>query len=342
MEARAVLHALRGLRGYTRSPYVWAASLLLVASPIVFMKLGLPFYANMVFLALMYGIAAMAWNLMQGYTGLFSLGHAVFFGVGAYTTMILAKYYGVTPWLGIWAAGVLAAAVGFLLGFPLFRLRSHWFTLATIAVAEIFKLLFAHWGYVGGSAGLQMPIVGPDEQLYYLQYPGPYIYVYVALLVLLVELVVLYAVVNSKIGLYLQTIREDELVAQTLGVDTFRYKMIAMVVSGFFTGLAGALYAVRFRFVDPFAVFDLITISTYIAVAGIVGGIYTFIGPLVGAFIFVPAAEYVRATIVQAFPRVFGLHVVIVGVILLVISLFVPEGVVGYLQRRAGTVRSRG
>ncbi len=310
--------------------------LLLTLAPLAFMALRQPFYANMEFLALMYGVAALAWNLMEGYTGLFSLGHAVFFGVGAYTVMVLELKYGVTPWLGMWAAGAMAALTGFLLGFPLLRLRSHWFTLATIALGEIFKLAFAHWDYVGGAAGLQAPIRSGGEALYYAQFTGPYVYVYIALAVLALELVVLYKIVNSRVGYYLQTIREDELVAETLGINSFRYKMLSLTVSSFFTGLAGALYAMRFNYVDPFAVFDLITVSTYIAVAGIIGGIYTFIGPLVGAFIFIPAAEYVRATVVSALPRFFGLHVVVVGVILLLISLFLPEGVMGYLSRRLG------
>lgn len=330
---------MRELMRYARNPVVVIVSALLLALPALFSMTGQPFYANMLFLSLMYGIAALAWNLMQGYTGMFSLGHAAFFGVGAYTVMVAMLYYNVSPWIGIWLAGVMAAVVGFLLGFPLLRLRSHWFTLATIAVGEIFKLAFAHWGYVGAARGLQAPIVGPSKALYYMQFTGPFVYVYVALLVLLVELVVLYRVINSRTGYYLQTIREDEIVAKTLGIDTFRYRMLSLVISSFFTGLAGALYAVRFHYVDPFAVFDLITISTYIAVAGIIGGIYSFIGPLVGAFIFVPAAEYVRVKIVSAFPRVFGLHVVVVGVILLLISLFLPEGVMGYLKRK-GYIRA--
>ena len=325
---------MRELIGYARNPVVVLVAVLLLALPALFSMTGQPFYANMLFLSLMYGVAALAWNLMQGYTGMFSLGHAAFFGIGAYTVMVAMLYYNVSPWIGIWLAGVMAAAMGFLLGFPLLRLRSHWFTLATIAVGEIFKLAFAHWKYVGAARGLQAPIVEPGKALYYMQFTGPFVYVYVALLVLLVELVVLYRVVNSRTGYYLQTIREDEIVAKTLGIDTFRYRMLSLVISSFFTGLAGALYAVRFHYVDPFAVFDLITISTYIAVAGIIGGIYSFIGPLVGAFIFVPAAEYVRVKIVSAFPRVFGLHVVVVGVILLLISLFLPEGVMGYLRRK--------
>ncbi len=293
-----------------------------------------PFYANMVFLALMYGVASLAWNLLQGYTGYFSLGHSVFFGVGAYTTIILAKYYGITPLAGLVAAGVVAALVGLGLGVPLFRLRSHWFTLATIAIAEVFKMLFAHWSYVGAAEGLQMKIVAESEKLYYVQYAGPYVYVAIAFAVLAVQLWLFSRITRSRMGLYLQAIREDELVAETLGIDTFVYKLKAMTVSAFFTGVAGALYAMRFRYVDPFAVFDLITVSTYIAIAGIVGGIYTLVGPVVGAFIFLPAAEYVRAAIVSRFHQITGLHVVIVGVILLLISLFLPEGVVGYLESR--------
>ncbi|MET1128806.1 MAG: branched-chain amino acid ABC transporter permease [Thermoproteota archaeon] len=321
-------------RRYLLSPFVALLLALLIAVPFIFSAAGAPFYVNMIFLSLMYGIAALAWNLMQGYTGMFSLGHAVFFGLGAYTVMVLLVRYGVTPWLGIWVGGAVASLAALVIGFPLLRLRSHWFTLATIAVGEVFKLAFAHWEFVGAARGLQAPIVEPSRAAYYAQFPSPLVYVYVALGVLAVELALLYRVVNSRLGYYFQAIREDELAAKMLGVDTFRYRMLSLLISSFFTGLAGALYAVRFRYVDPFAVFDLITVSTYIAIAGIVGGIYSFVGPLVGAFVFVPAAEYVRAAVVSAFPRVYGLHVVVVGVILLAISLLAPEGIMGVLSRR--------
>ena len=314
------------------NPYHAAGIATLLVLPFLLDSIGMAFYVNMIFLALMYGIAALAWNLMMGYTGLFSLGHAVFFGVGSYTVAILALYYNVTPWVGLILAGVTAGLLGLVLSPPLLRLRSHWFTLATIALGEIFRLSFAHWDYVGGSSGLQMPI--SERRLYYLQFTGATIYSYIALGVLAVELIVLWRIVNSRIGFYLQTIREDELVAQTLGINTFKYKTIALAISAFFTGIAGGLYTVRFRYVDPFALFDLITISTYIAVAGIIGGIYTFLGPLIGSFIFIPVSEYVRANIVQAFPRIYGLHVTVLGVILLVISLFAPEGILGYLKKR--------
>lgn len=319
---------------------VLIAMVLLVVTPIGLYTADMSFIANMIFLALMYSIASMAWNLLTGYTGQLSFGHAVFFGVGAYTTMILALYYNVTPWAGMFAAGVMAALVGLGLGVPFFRLRSHWFTLATIAAGEIFKLIFNNWSYVGGSRGLQMKIVPESQKLYYIQYAGPYVYIYVALLVLAIETIVLYKIVNSRTGFYLQTIREDELVAKTLGINTFKYKMIAMGVSAFFTGMAGALYAMRFRFVEPAAVFDIITVSTYIAVAGIIGGIYHFAGPIIGSFILLPAAEYVRVTIVAKFPRVYGLHVSVLGIILLAVSLFAPEGVMGWMERK-GYIRRR-
>ncbi len=316
------------------STYHIGGAIALLVLPFILDRVGMAFYVNMIFLALMYGIAAMAWNLMMGYTGLFSLGHAVFFGVGSYTVAVLTLYYGVTPWAGLILAGIVAGLLGLALSPPLLRLKSHWFTLATIALGEIFRLSFAHWDYVGGSSGLQMPI--SERRLYYLQFTGATVYSYIAMAVLAVELLLLWGIVNSRIGFYLQTIREDELVAQTLGINTFKYKAIALTISAFFTGIAGGLYAIRFRYVDPFALFDLITISTYIAVAGIIGGIYTFLGPLIGSFIFVPISEYVRANIVQAFPRVYGLHVTVLGVILLLISLFAPEGILGYIRKRRG------
>ncbi|WP_158298275.1 branched-chain amino acid ABC transporter permease [Aeropyrum pernix] len=312
--------------------YLYGAAMILAVAPVLLDLAGKPFYVNMIFLSLMYGISAMAWNLLMGYTGLFSLGHAVFFGVGGYTVIVLALRYNVTPWIGLPVAGLTAAMLAAALSPPLLRLRSHWFTLATIALGEIFRLSFAHWDYVGASAGLQMPI--SERSIYYVQFAGATVYSYIAMAILAVELLFLWKIINSKTGFYMQTIREDELVAQTLGINTFNYKALSLVISAFFTGLAGGLYAMRFRYVDPFAVFDLITISTYIAIAGIIGGIYTFLGPQVGSFIFVPISEYVRANIVQAFPRVYGLHVAVLGVILLLISLFAPEGVLGYIRRR--------
>jgi branched-chain amino acid transport system permease protein len=323
------------LTSLSKPAYAISAILLLLL-PIVLEYYHKDFYVNMIFLSLMYGIAAMAWNLMMGYTGLFSLGHAVFFGVGAYTVMVLEVKYHITPWIGIPLAGASAAFLAVLISFPFLRLRTHWFTLGTIALGEVFKLGFAHWSYVGGAAGLQAPMVPPSQKLLYLQYKGAFVYVYLAIAVLAIELFVLKRIVNSKLGYYLVTIREDEIAAESLGINTFKYKTISMIISGLFTGLAGSLYAVRFEYVDPFAVFDLITISTFISVAGIIGGVYTFLGPLLGAFVLMPIEEYIRATVVSALPRVYGLDIAVLGVIILLISLFWPEGILGYIEKKRG------
>ncbi len=329
-----VISSLReGLSG-RKGIYFLIVSVILLIAPIIFWKMNLPFPANALLLSLMFSITAMAWNLLEGYTGQLSFGHAVFFGVGAYTTMILMLYYRVTPWIGMFVGGFMAALVGLALGIPLFRLRSHWFALATIAVGEIFKLIFISWDYVGGSAGLQAPIVPEGQELYYLQYAGSYAYIYLALGILGLEMLVLYPLVKSRTGYYMQAVREDENAAMSLGINPFKYKMIAMFFSALFTGIGGGIYTVRYGFIDPFAVFDLITVSVYITIAGILGGIYSFIGPIVGSFIFVPASEYVRVYIVSRFPRFYGLHVFVLGLILLIISLVAPEGIMGWLEKK--------
>lgn len=334
--ARRILETLKS--GELKFTYALLVSAII--ANIVSQALSLPFPANTIFLCLLYSILAMAWNLLAGYGGQLSIGHAIFFGVGAYSTMILMLYYDVTPWIGMFVGGFLSGVVGLALGVPLFRLRSHWFTLATIAAGEIFKLVFISWSWVGGSAGLQPPIVPGEKALYYLQYAGPYIYVYLATVILLVETIILYLVVNSKVGFYLQAIREDEEAAMSLGINPMRYKLVAMFISALFTGIGGGLYTVRFRFIDPFAVFDLITVSVYIIVAGILGGIYHFIGPIVGSFTFMPITEYVRVYIVARFPRYYGLHVFVLGTILLIIALLMPEGIVGWAEKR-GLLKKR-
>ncbi|RLE55761.1 MAG: branched-chain amino acid ABC transporter permease [Candidatus Methanomethylicota archaeon] len=335
---KMIREQLTGVRGFI----LLVVSAVLLVLPVVFWYADLPFPANTLFLCLMYAILAMGWNILAGYGGQLSFGHAIFFGIGAYVTMILMLYFGITPWIGIFVGGFIAAVTGLGLGVPLFRLRSHWFTLATIAALEIFRLVFISWKWVGGAAGLQPPIVPPELSLYYLQYAGPFIYIYIALGILALEVIVLHMIVNSKIGFYLQAIREDEYAAMSVGISPFKYKMIAMFISAFFCGIGGGLYTIRFRFIDPFAVFDLITISVYMVVAGILGGMHTFVGPIVGSFIFIPITEYVRAQIVARFPRYYGLHVFILGIILAIITIAMPEGVMGWLEEKGIVSRKIG
>ncbi|MEM0269120.1 MAG: branched-chain amino acid ABC transporter permease [Candidatus Korarchaeum sp.] len=312
---------------------------LLLLLPAVFMVLDLGFAAAALYFCVQYSIMAMAWNFLAGYAGQVSFGHAVFFGVGAYTTMILLLFYEVTPWVGIPIGGVMAALLGLGLSF-LFRLRSHWFSLATLALVTIFLLLFQEFA-PGRAAGLQVPIVPPEKEFYYLRYAGAYYYIYLALAYLGVEVLLMNYLVKRDVGYYLQAIREDEETAMSLGINPFKYKVLAMLVSSFFMGIAGGLYTVRFRFVDPYCVFDILLISIYPVIASLLGGMYTFWGPVVGSFVFVPIFEYVRSNIVTAFPRYFGLHFLVAGIILFIISLRVPRGIVGWLEAKGYVRRPR-
>lgn len=311
---------------------VYSIVIVLLLLPVVFMALDLGFAAATLYFCVQYSIMAMAWNFLAGYAGQVSFGHAVFFGVGAYTTMVLLLFYGVTPWVGIPIGGAVAALLGLGLSF-LFRLRSHWFSLATLALVTIFLLLFQEFA-PGRAAGLQVPIVPPEEEFYYLRYAGAYYYIYLALAYLGIEVLLMNYLVKRDVGYYLQAIREDEETAMSLGVNPFKYKVIAMLVSSFFMGIAGGIYTVRFRFVDPYCVFDILLISIYPVIASLLGGMYTFWGPVVGSFVFVPIFEYVRSNIVTAFPRYFGLHFLVAGVILFLISLRVPRGIVGWLESK--------
>jgi len=300
---------------------------------------GLGFAAAVLFLVLMYSSMGLAWNLMGGYTGVVSFGHGVFFGVSAYITMSLWLFYDITPWIGIPTGGICASLLAAALSF-LFRLRGHWFALATIALLYMFQLFFIVYA-PGGAAGLQAPIIPPEKQLYYVAFKGPYFYNYLVLAVLIVEVLMIWKLVNSRIGYYLQAIREDEDVAKALGINPYKYKLLAFIISGFFWGIAGGLYAVRFRFIDPYAVFDLILISEYPVIATLLGGLYEFWGPFVGTAIFVPIAEYIRAGIVSAIPRYYGLHYLISGAVFLAIVYATPEGVLGSLRSRKFAVLSK-
>jgi branched-chain amino acid transport system permease protein len=308
-------------------------AVILLILPLLFKANNMPFAANAIFLSVLYSIMSLAWNLLGGYCGHANYGNSVYFGVGAYTTIFLLVFQEITPWIGIFISGITGCLAGIFLGAPFFRLKSIWFALATSTSVLIFQLIFIVYA-PEGSRGIQVPIVPPEKQLFYLRYAGPYIYIYIALAILAVELYIMNKVLNSKLGYYFQAIREDERAAMALGVHPFKYKMIAMVFNSFFVGMCGGLYAVRYRFVDPFAVFEPLTWSLYPVVTSLLGGTGFSLGPMVGSFLFMPFIEYIRAKIVPNFPRLYGLHFFTAGVILMFVSLRVPKGILGWLEQK--------
>jgi branched-chain amino acid transport system permease protein len=276
-----------------------------------------------------YAYLGQAWNLISGYGGQLSAGHAAFVGVGAYTTTLLSMHVGVSPWLGMFAGGALAAVLGAVIGFLGFRfgLRGFYFVLLTVAFAEVCRILALNTEAVGGAIGLYIQFTGNPWQLQFQDNRG---YYYVSLALMLVATGVVALVERSRLGAYLLAIREDEDAAEALGVDTRQVKLVAIILSAFLTGLGGAFYASYLFSLQPNAVFG-IPLSVDIILRPVVGGAGTLMGPILGSFILSPLAELSRAYFARA--GLAGTHLVVYGVLLIAVVLFLPRGAYPHLAR---------
>lgn len=304
----------------TRQRYALAGGVLVVLALVPFVTNRF-FIMNMFIFIFLYVIMGQSWNIIGGYTGQISLGHAVMFAAGAYTTTILYVYYGITPLAGLWIAGLMAAAVGLGLGAATFALRHHYFAMATLAAALIAKVVFFRWDYVGGATGIEYPLdqIGTLYSFTFSQ-KAPYYYI-IGAFALAVTLFV-YWLDRSKLGTYLKAINMDQELAENAGLSAFWYKMYAMGLSSFVVGLAGGLYAQYVLYIGPMSTLRVLRNIEIILVA-IIGGVGTVLGPVVGAFIFIPVREYTR-TIFGGSAT--GLGWVIFGVVLLLISIYRPGG----------------
>ena len=275
-----------------------------------------------------FGYLAQAWNVLSGYAGQLSAGHAAFVGIGGYTGAVLYVEAGITPWLGMLAGGVLAAAVGAFIGFLGFRfgLRGFYFVLLTVAFAEIFRILANNVEAVGGAVGYYITFTGNPRQF---QFQDARAYYYITLVMMLLATGLVAALQRRRLGVYLAAIRQDETAAEAAGIDTFRYKLLAMVLSSFLTGVGGSVYAFYVFSLQPNAVFG-IPLSVEIIVRAIVGGSGTVLGPILGSFILGPLAEISRHYLAGGW---IGVHLVVYGALLVVVVLFLPEGAYPRLQR---------
>jgi branched-chain amino acid transport system permease protein len=291
------------------------------------------FYLDGLILIFIWGAFAGAWNILAGYGGMMSLGHNAFFGIGAYTSTLLLLHFGLTPWIGMLVGGLLASCVGLVLGVVCFRLRSHYFALATLAFGEVGSILAVNWrSLTGGSEGLALPIQ-PSVVLFSFSSKLPY--VYTGLFFFLVVIAVSYAIEHSRLGYYLTAFRENEDAARALGVRTGRVRLMAMALSSFLSAIIGTFYAQYVVFIDPTSVIR-IQISVQVALFAIVGGIGTALGPAIGALIFVPITILLRAKMGTSLP---GLHMIIYGIILILVLLYMPQGVATKLRERIPILR---
>ncbi len=270
------------------------------------------------------------WNVIGGYAGQISLGHAVMFAVGAYTTAVLLVYYGITPWIGIPLGGVLASAAGLILGGVTFRLRYHYFALATLAAALAVESLFNRWDFIGASVGLQY--TGVESGLSSFVFEPRWIHFYAMWVFALLVTLLIYRLHHSRLGIYLKAINMDQELAANAGLNVFRYKMYAMGLSSFIVGVGGGLYVQYVNFVSPVETLDLVR-NVEILLIPIIGGLGTVFGPIVGAFIYMPTREYTRGMFAGT---LVGVDWVIFGLVLLLVVIYAPHGLVNRLRDTFG------
>ena len=277
-----------------------------------------------------YAYLGQSWNILTGYTGVISLGHSLYVGIGAYTATYLVMTFGLSPWIGMWVGGIVAGGIGLVVGYLGFRfgLKGVYFVLLTIAFAEIGRLVILHLKVFGSFQGL---FIAPTFTFVNLQFKENIPYYYIALGYVIFSLVVVRLIERSKIGRYLVALREDEDAAESLGVDVFKYKMIAIFISAFMTSLGGAFYANYIYYLHPGTMMSMAS-SIEIILRPIIGGMGTVLGPVIGSFLITPLAELSRSYFSKAGYE--GLHLVIYGFLLVAVVLFFPRGVIAYIKKR--------
>jgi branched-chain amino acid transport system permease protein len=308
-----------------------AAPLVVVAAVLVLPAwVADPFTLRVLIVIAMFGTLGIAWNILGGYAGQVSIGHSIFFGIGAYTSTLLFLRLGWSPWLGLLAGMVVAAAVAVLIGFPCFRLRGHYFVIATAVLAESIAVIFSGWEAVGSGLGLQLPIL-PSSLAAFQFHESKAPYYYIALGMLALALAVAAAVERSKLGYCLKAIREDETAAMSLAIDIRRYKLIAIAISGALSAMVGTFYAQFVLFIDPPSVLPL-SLSVLIALIPIFGGIGSLWGPVLGAAVLIPIAEFSRVYFSGSGRNV---DLIIYGCLIMAMSAWRPMGLIGRAYRRA-------
>jgi branched-chain amino acid transport system permease protein len=294
------------------------------------------YYRHLMILFLMWVVIGSAWNLIAGYTGQVSFGDAAFFGSGAYAAGLLSHHLHLSAWWGLALGGFVAVAVGLPFGWICFRMRGAYFALATLALNEVLRHSAAiAERFTGGMVGILIMPSFVSKVPYY----------YVALGLAVASMISIQWIVSAKPGYYFVSIREDQDAAESLGINTHFYKMLSLAIAAFWTGVAGSLYMNYMGFIDPDVVFSLHDISIMAILVGIVGGVGTVYGPMVGAFVMVTVQELFRSGFFGLFAflaratgsgaietiakTITGAHVLGFGILVVAVILVLPNGIVG-------------
>ncbi len=272
----------------------------------------------------LFAAMAQAWNIVGGLANQTSLGHAAFFGIGAYTSTVLLMKFGISPWIGMFAAAGLGGLAAFAIAIPTMRLQGHYFALATLAFGEVLRVIANVWTSVtGGSSGISVPFSPPSFANYSFKLLRPH--AYIALAALVIVTIIFEVIRRSAMGYRLRAIKENVSAAEVIGIDTTRVKLQAAIISGMLMAMLGTLYAQVAVFFDPDTVFSAASISIRVALIAILGGIGTAVGPIIGALFIIPLEELMNDWFSAS---VAGLSQLIFGLILIVVILWRPRGFV--------------
>ncbi len=310
----------------------------------VLLLLGLtaPLYAGdylltVLILIFYFAYVGQAWNIMMGFAGQLSLGHALYVGLGAYTAAALYVHFGIGPWIGLLVAVPVAGLAGAVIGFLAFRFRvgGVYFAILTIAFGEFARVGFDHLSWTGASAGLFLPVKQYAHNNLWLLRGHPVMFYYILLTATVLAFIGCRMLLQSRVGYFWLAIREDEEAARALGIDTFRYKMVAVVISAGMTAFAGVIFAFYYNNLFPEQVFN-IGQSIEIILAPIVGGVGTLFGPILGAFLLTGLAETLTRVLAVIGVDLPGAKQVFYGFCLLLVIMALPDGVWPWLCRRLG------
>ncbi len=285
------------------------------------------FTTHILIQVLLYASMAQAWNIIGGYGGQVSFGHSVFFGIGAYGAALAVVKFQSVPWSGALLGALAAAVVAVMVSYPCFRLKGHYFAIATFAIVEIFSRLFMVWNWVNGALGLDYEVL--DDGVWHFVWNSSKTGYYFGALTLFV---IVFGVVRwleaHRFGFYLRAIREGQEVAESLGVDSTRVKLSAMAISAFLTALCGAFFAQYYLRVDPPTVMSL-EMSMKFVLIPILGGIGTLWGPFLGAALLLPLQELTRSQLSRLGP---GIDLVIFGLLIIIVVVGQPAGILGMVH----------
>lgn len=305
----------------------WIVVAVITIVVILYPQFATNYQLNTLIMILSTAYLAQCWNLMSGFTGQFSFGHAAFYGLGAYTSSLLYVDFGITPWLGMILGMIVAGIVAFVVGYLSFHynLRGDYFALATLAFAEILRVIFKNTEAFKAAAGVSITY---KQDWKAMLFAGKSTYLYIMFIMLFALTAGIYFLKKSKTGLYFVAIRENEEAARALGINALKYKMIGLISSAMLTALAGTFYAQYYLYIDPTIAFGT-TVSTNAITPCIIGGVGTVFGPIIGAFIVEPISIFTNAYLANYA----GLNMVVYGVILCLVIILLPKGVLGTLRK---------